>query len=134
MWNWGAQAKRHLNPPERANGRRTREDVMSFSARPAMLASAIVLAFTVSASAAMSDEETIKNAMSAAPEAVGMASTVLNWDMKELQKGTNGWTCLPDVSRSDVRVAHRRGGTGGAPRGDGAPVPAADAAQCLSCL
>ena len=60
-----------------------------------MLASAIVLAFTASASA-MSDEETIKNAMSAAPEAVGKASTVMNWDMKELQKGTNGWTCMPD--------------------------------------
>ena len=69
---------------------------MSFAARPAILASAVVLAFTASASAAMSDEETIKNAMSAAPEAVGKNSTVMNWDMKELQKGTNGWTCLPD--------------------------------------
>ena len=69
---------------------------MSFAVRPAILAGVIVLAFTASASAAMSDEETIKNAMSAAPEAVGKASTVMNWDMKELQKGTNGWTCMPD--------------------------------------
>jgi hypothetical protein len=46
--------------------------------------------------AAMTDEETIKNAMSAAPAAVGENATIMNWDMKELRKGTNGFTCFPD--------------------------------------
>jgi hypothetical protein len=44
----------------------------------------------------MSDEDSIKNAVSAAPEAVGKNATVLTWEMKELQKGTNGFTCFPN--------------------------------------
>ena len=34
--------------------------------------------------------------MSAAPAAVGKNATIMNWDMKVLQEGTNGFTCLPD--------------------------------------
>jgi hypothetical protein len=46
--------------------------------------------------AAASDEELIKNAISAAPEAVGKNAAVMNWDMKILREGTNGFTCMPD--------------------------------------
>jgi hypothetical protein len=60
-------------------------------------ASITVLALgSVPAVAQMSDEEMIKNAMSAAPDAVGKNATVVSWEMKELQKGTNGFTCFPD--------------------------------------
>jgi hypothetical protein len=70
---------------------------MSFAFKVALLAGTVAL-YGGSALAAdpMTDEETIKNAMSAAPEAVGKNAAVLNWEMKELQKGTNGFTCMPD--------------------------------------
>ena len=42
------------------------------------------------------DEDLIKNAVSAAPAEVGKNATVMNWDMKELQKGSNGFTCFPN--------------------------------------
>jgi hypothetical protein len=42
------------------------------------------------------DEDLIKNATSAAPAEVGKNATVVNWDMKVLQKGSNGFTCFPD--------------------------------------
>jgi hypothetical protein len=45
---------------------------------------------------AQSDEEIIKNATSAAPEAVGKNAAVMTWDMKTLREGTNGFTCMPD--------------------------------------
>jgi hypothetical protein len=44
----------------------------------------------------------IQNAMSAAPPAISKNATVMDWpateggEMKELRKGTNDWTCLPD--------------------------------------
>ncbi|MGO4843792.1 hypothetical protein AB4144_67090, partial [Rhizobiaceae sp. 2RAB30] len=38
----------------------------------------------------------IENAVSAAPEAVGKNAAVVNWDMKTLREGTNGFTCIPD--------------------------------------
>lgn len=42
----------------------------------------------------------IASAESAAPRAIGTAATVVATDdkgaMKELRKGTNGWTCMPD--------------------------------------
>lgn len=51
--------------------------------------------------APMTDAATIKSAMSAAPLAVAKDATVVAMDdkmqMKELRKGTNGWTCMPDV-------------------------------------
>jgi hypothetical protein len=45
---------------------------------------------------AASDEELIKNAMSAAPEAVAKNAAVMNWEMKTIKEGTNGFTCMPD--------------------------------------
>lgn len=46
------------------------------------------------------DEEILKSAMSAAPEAVAMDATIITMDEKmqvrTLRKGTNMWTCMPD--------------------------------------
>jgi hypothetical protein len=48
----------------------------------------------------MSDEELIKSAMTAAPPAVAKGAAVVvaspDGQMRELRKGTNGFTCLPD--------------------------------------
>jgi hypothetical protein len=66
-------------------------------AKLALLAGAtLVAAVSVSAAQDMSDEETIANATSAAPAAVGSNATVMNWEMKVLQEGSNGFTCFPD--------------------------------------
>ena len=49
-------------------------------------------------------EEKIQNAMSAAPSSIAKNATIMDWPseekgkLKELRKGTNGWTCLPDDS------------------------------------
>lgn len=52
------------------------------------------------AMAPMSDEEIIKSAMSAAPEAVAKDATVIaigtDGKVREVRKGTNGFTCMPD--------------------------------------
>lgn len=48
-------------------------------------------------------EAKIKNAMTAAPPVIAKEATILDWpgtaggEMVELRKGTNGWTCLPDM-------------------------------------
>jgi len=51
-----------------------------------------------------SDEEMTASAMSAAPEAVASAATIITMDEKmqvrTLRQGTNGWTCMPDVPSS----------------------------------
>ena len=45
----------------------------------------------------------IQNAMSAGPAAIAKDPTIMDWSsspggrMVELRKGTNGWTCLPDM-------------------------------------
>ncbi len=45
----------------------------------------------------------IQNAMTAAPPGISKNATILDWpateggQMVELRKGTNGWTCLPDM-------------------------------------
>ena len=58
---------------------------------------AIAMTGTYAALAAdMSDEQLIENAVSAAPEAVGRNASVVNWDMRKLRDGTNGFTCLPN--------------------------------------
>jgi len=44
----------------------------------------------------MTDEQLIENATSAAPEAVGKNASVVNWDMKTLRTGSNGFTCIPN--------------------------------------
>src|SRR5262245_40271554 len=44
------------------------------------------------------DADKIKSAMSAAPAAISANATVMDMGtMKELKKGTNGWTCIPDM-------------------------------------
>lgn len=54
------------------------------------------------AGAAKSKEAKMQNAMSAAPAAIGMNATLLDWPEKPggapvtLKQGSNGWTCLPD--------------------------------------
>lgn len=53
-----------------------------------------------------SKEDKIKNAQSAATSTISKEATVLDWPEKEgaelatLQKGSNGWTCLPDYPGS----------------------------------
>lgn len=46
------------------------------------------------------DEEMIKSAMSAAPEAIAQDATIVTMDeqmnLRTLRAGTNGWTCVPD--------------------------------------
>jgi len=59
-------------------------------------AAAVFLSPVAFAQEPMSDEDTIKNAVSAAPEAVGKNAAVVTWEMKELRKGTNGFTCFPN--------------------------------------
>lgn len=55
-----------------------------------------------SGSRPMSNDEKIRNALSAAPEGIAKNATVMapgataGAPMVELRKGTNGWTCLPD--------------------------------------
>jgi len=41
-------------------------------------------------------EDTIENAMSAAPESISAAATIMDWDFNVIREGSNGWTCLPD--------------------------------------
>ncbi|RWA63446.1 MAG: hypothetical protein EOQ30_31675 [Mesorhizobium sp.] len=43
-----------------------------------------------------SEKQLIANAISAAPKSVGKNAAVMNWDMKMLKKGTNGFTCFPN--------------------------------------
>lgn len=42
------------------------------------------------------DAAMIASAMSAAPEGIAKDATIATMDMRELRKGTNGWTCMPD--------------------------------------
>lgn len=62
-----------------------------------LLTTAALVAATACAFAA-SDQEIIDNALSAAPPAVGKDAAVMNWEMKTLKEGTNGYTCMPDDS------------------------------------
>ena len=58
----------------------------------------------VAPAAEMSEEDAIKNALSAAPEAVAKNASVMlfgdNMEMKTVKQGTNGFTCMPDNPRS----------------------------------
>lgn len=64
-----------------------------------------VLATGQAASAAKpkTKAEKIRNAMSAGPLSIAKDATILDWpqaqggQMPELRKGSNGWTCLPDM-------------------------------------
>lgn len=59
--------------------------------------------------AAMSTQQKIADAVSAAPTTISGKATVLDWPAMEgqkpvvLRKGTNGWTCLPDMPTTDGR-------------------------------
>ena len=57
---------------------------------------AFVASISIAFAQDMTDEQIIENASSAAPAAIGKAATVMNWDMKVLQEGTNGFTCMPN--------------------------------------
>jgi hypothetical protein len=56
------------------------------------------------APAAMTDEDLIRSAMAAAPEAVAAGATIVaigaDGKMRTLRPGTNGFTCLPDNPNS----------------------------------
>jgi hypothetical protein len=55
--------------------------------------------------AARTDAEKIANALRAAPRFISDHATVMDWpseqhgrrEMRTLRKGTNGWTCMPDL-------------------------------------
>jgi hypothetical protein len=53
---------------------------------------------------AMTDEDMIKSAMAAAPEAVAAAAAIVtieaDGNMRILRRGSNGFTCLPDNPNS----------------------------------
>ena len=61
----------------------------------------------MTAKSAMTRDQKIANATSAAPPAVSAKATVLDWPAKEgekpsvLRAGTNGWNCLPDMPDTD---------------------------------
>lgn len=53
--------------------------------------------------AAKSDQDLIASALSAGPASIGHDATVMVMDakgMRTLQKGTNGWVCMPDDPNS----------------------------------
>lgn len=64
----------------------------------------LCLVFALSANSQSSDKQAkIKSAISAAPTSVTNNATIMDWpaeaggEMTVLRKGTNGWTCLPDM-------------------------------------
>ena len=57
----------------------------------------IVLLFPLSA---MAGGDPIKSAESAGPPDLASKATIKDWDGKVLRKGSNGWTCLPDMPGS----------------------------------
>ena len=65
-----------------------------------LMTTVILLAAGTAGAYAADKDEMIKNAMSAAPKAVGENASVVTFDdkmnMVVLKKGTNGFTCLPN--------------------------------------
>lgn len=65
---------------------------------------AAVLAVVPMLAAALSDEDLIASAQSAAPAAVSGGATIYAMDatgqMRTLREGTNGWWCMPDTPSS----------------------------------
>lgn len=66
---------------------------------------------------ATTDEDMIKNAMAAAPDAVSKDATIITMDAKmnvrTLRAGTNGWTCIhdnPETPGIDPMCADKNGG------------------------
>ncbi len=56
---------------------------------------AMLMASLLVPAVAMAQDQ-IRSAMSAAPSSVSADARIIDWNMKELRAGTNGWTCLPD--------------------------------------
>ena len=60
------------------------------------------------------DKDIIKNAMSAAPPSISAKATIMGWateeggDMPVLRKGSNGWTCMPDMPGKAVNALQQR--------------------------
>jgi hypothetical protein len=56
---------------------------------------------TASAKLPTTDEEIVASAMAAAPESVSQDATIMTMnekgDMRTVRKGSNDWTCLPDM-------------------------------------
>lgn len=56
---------------------------------------------TASAKPPTTDEELVASAMAAAPESVSKDATIMtmneNGDLRTVRKGSNDWTCLPDM-------------------------------------
>ena len=55
------------------------------------------------------EEQKMQSAMSAGPPGIAADATIMDWSatpdgpMTELRKGTNGWTCLPDMASTPGR-------------------------------
>lgn len=58
---------------------------------------ALSLSFVWGAPQAHADEAKIKSALSAGPDSLTKNAAIQDWDGTVLRKGTNGWTCLPDI-------------------------------------
>ena len=65
---------------------------------------------TAAPAAPVTNEEKIKNAMSAAPDSVASAATIMDWPATEggklvqLRAGKNGWTCYPSTPAATTAV------------------------------
>ncbi len=71
---------------------------MKMLTRFIVMIAAMLFSFTAIAE---SDAVKIKRAMSAAPSAISQDATIMDTDGRIMKKGTNGWTCLPDVMPND---------------------------------
>ncbi|MGH7541147.1 MAG: hypothetical protein ACRELC_09120 [Gemmatimonadota bacterium] len=60
----------------------------------------LVLGLAPPATAQMSPEQAIANALSAAPPAIAANAAVHDWEGNVLREGSSEWTCLPDVPDS----------------------------------
>lgn len=60
------------------------------------VARSVTLVLAMASPVAGQDALAIRNAMSAAPEAVGKDATIMDGSNRILRPGTNGWMCMPD--------------------------------------
>ena len=56
----------------------------------------ILVLFNLSVQIAVSAEDPIKSAMTAAPSSISAKAAVMDWNFNVIREGNNGWTCLPD--------------------------------------
>ena len=62
-----------------------------------LITTALLLIYSDLLLANESTQTKINRAMSAAPESISAAATILDTNGDVLRKGSNGWTCLPDT-------------------------------------